>query len=54
MGKMVDSPKHAQVEVMFGLSEEGVVDQEVAEEIEKRRKAEKAKKKREEKKEESE
>ena len=51
MGKMVDSPKHAQIEVMFGLSEEGVVDQEVAEEIEKRRKADKAKKKREEKKE---
>ena len=43
MGKMVDSPKHGQIEVMFGLSEDGVVDQEVAEELEKKRKADKAK-----------
>ena len=43
MGKMVDSPKHGQIEVMFGLSESGVVDQEVAEELEKKRKADKAK-----------
>ena len=43
MGKMVDSPKHGQIEVMFGLSEDGVVDQEIAEELEKKRKADKAK-----------
>ena len=43
MGKMVDSPKHGQIEVMFGLSEDGVVDQEVAEELEMKRKADKAK-----------
>ena len=49
MGKMVDSPKHGQIEVMFGLSEAGVVDQEVAEELEKKRKADKAKAKKAEK-----
>ena len=43
MGKMVDSPKHGQIEVMFGLSEDGVVDQEIAEELEKKRNADKAK-----------
>lgn len=49
MGKMVDSPKHGQIEVMFGLSEAGVVDREVAEELEKKRKADKVKAKKQEK-----
>jgi len=49
IGIMVDSPKHGRTEVMFGLSESGVVDREVAEELEKKRKAEKAKKKKQEK-----
>lgn len=39
---MKDSPKHGQIEVMFGLSSAGVVDREVAEELEKERKKEKA------------
>lgn len=43
VGIMKDSPKHGEVEVMFGLSEAGVVDREVKEELEKKRKAEKAK-----------
>jgi DNA repair protein RadA len=42
IAKMVDSPKHAQTEVSFGLSVEGVVDKEVAEELEKIRKKLKA------------
>lgn len=42
MGIMKDSPKHGQIEVMFGLSESGVVDREVAEELEKARKKAKA------------
>jgi len=46
---MVDSPKHAKIEVAFGLSEAGVVDKEIAEEIEKERKKAKAKAKKEEK-----
>ncbi len=49
IGIMVDSPKHAKIEVAFGLSEAGVVDKEVAEEIEKERKKAKAKAKKEEK-----
>lgn len=52
MAKMVDSPKHAETEVMFGLSIAGVVDKEVKEELEKKRKAEKLKAKKAEKKEE--
>jgi len=52
MAKMVDSPKHGQTEVMFGLSEIGVVDREVVEEMEKKRKADKLKAKKAEKKEE--
>lgn len=48
IAKMVDSPKHAQTEVSFGLSVEGVVDKEVAEELEKERKKEKAKTKKQE------
>jgi DNA repair protein RadA len=43
MAKMIDSPKHGQVEVMFGLGENGVVDREEAEEFEKKRKADKLK-----------
>lgn len=54
MAKMIDSPKHAQTEVMFGLSEIGVVDREVVEELEKKRKADKLKAKKEELKEEKE
>ena len=49
MGIMKDSPKHGVIEVMFGLSEAGVVDREVAEELEKKRKADKAKAKKQEK-----
>ncbi len=43
MGIMKDSPKHGVIEVMFGLSIDGVVDREVAEELEKKRKADKVK-----------
>jgi len=50
MGIMKDSPKHGQIEVMFGLSVDGVVDREVAEELEKKRKADKVKSKKAEKK----
>lgn len=50
MAKMVDSPKHGQTEVMFGLSESGVVDYEEAERLEKERKADKLKAKKAEKK----
>jgi len=39
IGIMKDSPKHGVIEVMFGLSVAGVVDREVAEELEKKRKA---------------
>lgn len=53
MAKMVDSPKHGQTEVMFGLSESGVVDYEEAERLEKERKAKKLKAKKESLKEES-
>ena len=49
MGIMKDSPKHGQIEVMFGLSEAGVVDREVAEELEKKRKLDKVKTKKQEK-----
>jgi DNA repair protein RadA len=35
IAKMIDSPKHAQTEVNFGLSIAGVVDKEVAEELHK-------------------
>lgn len=49
IAKMIDSPKHAQVEVSFGLASVGVVDKEVAEELEKERKKAIAKKKKEEK-----
>lgn len=45
MGIMKDSPKHGVIEVMFGLSESGVVDREVAEELEKKRKLDKVKNK---------
>jgi DNA repair protein RadA len=48
---MKDSPKHGQIEVMFGLSSAGVVDREVAEELEKERKKAKAASKKAEKKE---
>jgi len=40
IAKMVDSPKDAQTEVMFGLSKSGVVDMDVAVEEEKKRKKE--------------
>lgn len=53
MAKMIDSPKHAQTEVMFGLSESGVVDYEEAERLEKERKKAKADAKKAEKKEEA-
>jgi DNA repair protein RadA len=49
IAKMVDSPKHAQTEVSFGLSVAGVVDKSVVEELEKLRLKEKAKAKKEEK-----
>jgi len=52
IAKMVDSPKHGQTEVTFGLSLSGVVDKEVAEEEEKARKKAKADAKKSEKKEE--
>jgi len=38
IGIMKDSPKHGEINVMFGLSVAGVVDREVAEELEKERK----------------
>lgn len=51
IAKMIDSPKHAQTEVTFGLSIAGVVDKEVAEELHKeqlKKKAAEKKKSREE------
>ena len=49
MGIMEDRTKHGVIEVMFGLSNDGVVDREVAEELEKKRKADKVKAKKAEK-----
>lgn len=52
IAKMIDSPKTGTIEVTFGLSESGVVDKEIAEELEKARKKAKADAKKAEKKEE--
>jgi DNA repair protein RadA len=52
IAKMIDSPKTGTIEVTFGLSVAGVVDKEVAEELEKARKKAKADAKKSEKKEE--